>query len=173
MLLFSVFAFTEDKILADKKAQLPYALLLCCSLVYTALQHGTHLVRRDNDPTMNRPELSFLRQQKVGDYQLYVFYEGQYFYFYNELKILAPSRWIYQHFWSYYASWDPDHRLLESIAEDLLRHHTTYVIMDSNTLSDFANPSNREWWLSFMQTHYQPVSVPGVQHSILWKLKEN
>lgn len=173
MLLFSVFAFTEDKILADKKAQLPYALLLCCSLVYTALQHGTHLGRRDNDPTMNRPELSFLRQQKVGDYQLYVFYEGQYAYFYNELKILAPSRWIYQHFWSYYASWDPDHRLLESIAEDLLRHHTTYVIMDSNTLSDFANPSNREWWLSFMQTHYQPVSLPGVQHSILWKLKEN
>jgi hypothetical protein len=173
MVLFTVFAFTEDAILADRTAQLPYALLLCCSLSYTALQHSTHMSRRDSDPTLNRPELSFLRQQKVGDYQLYIFYEGQYIYFYNELKILAPSRWIYQHFWSYYANWDPDHRLLESIAEDLLRHHTTYIIMDAGTLSDFYNPSNREWWLSFMQDHYQPVSLPGIQHSILWKLKEN
>ncbi len=44
ILLFTVFAFTEDRVLAGRRAQATYAALLCCSLIYTALQHGTHLI---------------------------------------------------------------------------------------------------------------------------------
>ena len=172
MVLFAVVAFTEDPVLAGKKAQLPYALLLCASLGYTALQHGTHLLRRDQDPVMNRPELAYLRQQNLKDYQLFVFYNGQYTYFYTELKILAPSVWIYHHFWGQYEQWDMDHRLLQSIGEDLLRHRTAYVIMDEALIGQFRQTANRDWWLSFMKTYYQPVFIPGGRQALLWRLKK-
>jgi hypothetical protein len=173
LVLFTVFAFTEDKVLAGRKAQLPYVFLLCSSLGYTALQHGSHLERRNSDPVMNTPELPWLRGQKLKDYQLFVFYNDQYTYFYTELKILAPSRWIYQHFWGIYEQWDTDHKLLESIGQDLLRHRTTYVIMDAATIENFSNPANRDWWLSFMNKFYQQVPVTGRAESILWQLKDN
>jgi hypothetical protein len=173
ILLFTAFAFTDDKVLADRTAQLPYAVLLCCSLVYTALQHGTHLVRRDQDPAIHAPELSYLRQQNLADYQLYVFFDNQYIFFYNELKILAPSPWLYHHFWCNIPRWDPDHRILESIASDLLRHRTTYIVMETDMLSRIELSANRDWWLSFIRAHYQPVPLPGTPHSMLWKWKEN
>jgi hypothetical protein len=170
--LFTVFAFTEDAILTGRKAQLPYAFLLCCSLVYTALQHGTHLQRRDEDPALASPELAWLRQKRPGDYQVYVFYNNPYICFYNELRILAPSKWIYQHFWGIYADWDTKNSMLQSIGQDLLRHRTPYVIMDAASIGQFANPANRDWWLSFMAAHYKPVLLPGRRYSLLWQLKE-
>ena len=171
ILLFTVFAFTEDDVLSDKKAQLPYALLLCCSLGYTAIQHATHLQRRYNDPVMRTAELNYLRRQKPGDYQLFVFFNNQYIYFYTDLKILSPSPWIYHHFWRNIPQWDPDHRVLASIGDDLLRHRTTYVIMDTSSIRSIYRDSTRDWWVSFMRAHYQPVALPGTRHSMLWQRK--
>lgn len=172
ILLFTVFAFTEDT-LAGRKAQAPYAVLLCCSLVYTALQHATHLVPRDEDPVIKSPELAYLQQQHPGDYQLYVFFDNPYIYCYNKWSILCPSRWIYQHFYMYFDNWDTDQKVLSSIASDLVRHRTKFVLMDASLLSEFRNPTNRDWWLSFMQTNYRLVPMPGGQKSILWQLKNN
>lgn len=171
MVLFTVFAFTEDRVLAGRKAQLPFVFLLCCSPGYTVLQHGTHLQNNAGDPIMKVPELAYLRRQSPRDYQVYVFFDNQYIFFYNELKILAPSRWIYQHFWAHYERWDTDHRLLDTIGQDLLRHRTTFVIMDTATLARFRIPANRDWWLAFMQAYYEPVAVPGSTKPILWRLK--
>ena len=171
ILLFVVFAFTEDKLLTGRKARLPYIFLLCCSLGYTALQNITHLKKNADDPIRKVPELAWLRQQNPGDYQFYVFNNNQYIIFYNELKILAPSRWLYHHFWVNYENWDPDHKILQNISEDLLRHRTAYILMDPATLSTFRNPANRDWWISFMNTWYEPVTVSGSTSHILWRLK--
>jgi hypothetical protein len=172
IVLFVVFAYTGERALTDSRSQLPYVLLLCCSLGYTALQHLSNLKRRADSPLANRPELLYLRQQRLSDYQLYVLFDGEYTYCYNDLNILSPSRWVYQHLWIWYGEFDPDHHILESIGQDLIRHHTTYVIMAPDHLARMANPVNRNWWTSFMQTHYQPVQVPGRQNSILWKWKD-
>lgn len=172
ILLFVVFAFTMEKTLADRTTQLPFALLLCCSLCYTALQHAANLQRRSADPKVNRPELAYLQTQQLKDYQLYVMLNGEYTYCYNALGILAPSPWVYQHFWVWYKQWDPDHRILESIARDLLQHHTTYVILDPGRLPLMANQADRDWWMSFMQTHYEPVGLPGSPTNVLWRLKD-
>jgi hypothetical protein len=173
MVLFAVFGFTEDRVLAGRKAQFPFIFLLCLSLSYTALQHSTHLRKNAEDLIMRVPELSYLRQQSPRDYQVYVFFDNQYIFFYNELRILAPSRWIYQHFWAHYDSWDTSHYLLSMIGQDLLRHRTNFVIMDTATLVQFRVPANRDWWLAFMQTYYEPVDVPGSTKQILWQLKKN
>jgi hypothetical protein len=171
-LLFAVFAFSEDFVPRSRAAQLPYVLLLCCSLTYTAFQHATHLLRRDRNPVIDSPELNYLRQHRPGNYQLYVFEAGGYVCAYYEFRILAPSRWLYQHFWNWYANWDADGQILRSIGQDLLQHHTTYVIMDPEKVALFRNPANYQWWMSFIQTHYQQVPMPGSLHSILWKWKD-
>jgi len=171
VLLFVIFAFSDEAILANRKVQFPFALLLCCSLSYTAFQHSSHLVLRSSDRDINSPVLNYLRQHRPGNYDLYVFNHDDYIYAYNEFQILAPSRWIYHHMWAWYSQWDADHALLNSIAGDLLRHRTTYVLMDTIRLNLFLRPANAVWWRDFMQTYYQPLPVPGANYNILWKRK--
>ncbi|HEY6900348.1 MAG TPA: hypothetical protein VI233_06890 [Puia sp.] len=171
IVLFTVFAFTEDRILSGRLAQAPYAALLCCSLLYTALQHGTHLVRRDQDYVIQSPELAYLERQNVTDHQLYVFCDNPYIYCYNHFRVLAPSRWIYHHFYAHFPSWDPDQKILKSIANDLIWRHTTYVIMDTRLMAQFRHPGNRDWWLAFMHSYYQPVMLND-KPSLLWKRKD-
>ena len=169
-LLFVVFAFSDETILGNKRVQLPFALLLLCSLTYTSLQHSTHLVRRSDDAYINSPTLNYLRQHRPCNYDLYVFNDDDYIYAYNEFQILAPSRWIYHHMWDWYYRWDADHAILSTIAGDLLRHRTTYILMDSIRMNQFLNPVNLAYWRNFMQTWYEPLPIPGTR--ILWRRKE-
>jgi hypothetical protein len=171
-LLFVVFAYSDEALLGNAKMQLPYVFLLCSSLVYTAFQHGTHLIRRDQDEVINSPELKYLREHRPGDYGLYIFNYDDYIYAYNELHILAPSRWVYQHMWDWYANWDTDHAILSSIAADVLRHKTTYILLDPTHMDFFANPADAAWWISFMQANYEPIPMAGAKRNILWKRKE-
>lgn len=173
VLLFTVMAFSEELIPRRRAAYFVYAALLCCSLGYTALQHATHLDRRDQDPVIASPEMNYLRAHRPGDYQLYVFQNEDYIAAYYEFRIPAPSRWIYQHFWAWYTDWDVNGGQLRSIGDDLLKHHTTYVIMDSAAPYHFRTPANRDWWLSFMHAHYEQVPLPGraQNESMLWQLK--
>ena len=105
------------------------------------------------------PEYIWLRQQQLKDYEVFSFGRNDWIYVYNKLNILAPSRWVYQHIWEYYPSWDADHRQMESIMNDLLRHHTKYIINDLQRFR-WQDPSARTRWLTFLQNNYQPVTLP-------------
>jgi len=171
VLLFTVVAFDDENIVQRPMARLPLVVLLCASLVYTAFQHGTHLLRRSEDPVIGSPELNYLRRHRPDNYQLFVFQDDDYIAAYYEFRILSPSRWIYQHFWSWYDTWDPDGRILRSIGDSLQRHHTTYIITDIDKTPSFRNPQHRALWLSFLTSHYDPVPMPGNHRTLLWKLK--
>lgn len=175
ILVFTVFAFTEDNFLRDKKSQLLYGGLLCCSLGYTMLQHATHLSRHNGEWVKETPEFHYLQQQHLKDYQLYIFNHSGFVYAYNQFDILAPSRWIYHHFWSWYPHWDADHQILLSIEQDLQKHKTTYILDYSDGMRP-ENPTACGIWQSFLQDHYQPVllpepAVPGQPKPTLWKIK--
>lgn len=171
LLLFTVFA---GGVIPDSiQVRVPLTLLLCTSLFYTSLQHAANLRLRKQDPALNTPELIFLRQHQPGNYQLYVTFNDDALVAYNEFRILAPSHWIYQHFWLWYPDWDGDGSILRSIGDDLLRHRTLYVIMDPGAPATILNPANRSWWMNFMQTHYQPVPLPATGKTALWQLKDN
>ncbi|HTI06929.1 MAG TPA: hypothetical protein VL832_00195 [Puia sp.] len=183
ILVFTVFAFTEDGFLRDKKSQLLYGALLSCSLAYTVLQHTTHLSRHNADWIKETPEFQYLQQQHLKDYQLYIFDHSGFIYAYNRFGILAPSRWIYHHFWRWYPHWDTDHHILQSIEQDLQKHQTTYILDRSDNIRA-ENPAAYNLWQSFLQDHYQPVQLPleaqpGANEPsapvnpkiILWKLK--
>jgi hypothetical protein len=172
ILLFIVFAFSEENIFQNKAAQLIYGALICCSLSYTALQHGTHLINNNGNPEFQAAPLNYLRQHRPGDYQLYIFSNDNFIFVYNEFRILAPSRWIYHHFWKWYDRWDADQAILKSIGADLLRHRTRYVWMDVAEFAGFRNSANYAWWTSFLQDHYRPVPLSGWQRSALWEIKD-
>jgi hypothetical protein len=92
----------------------------------------------------------------------------------NEWRILSPSKWNYVHFWTWYPKWDPDQKILQSIGNDLLRHQTTYVVMNALEFDQFINPASHAWWLNFLQTHYEKVPLPGPERpTSLWQLKED
>ncbi|MBS1664658.1 MAG: hypothetical protein JST68_26670 [Bacteroidetes bacterium] len=172
IVLFVVFAFTEEPWLLDRRLQLPYAALLIISLSYTALQHGANLPRRKDQSSLNRPELAYLKEQNLKDYQLYAFLDEDYALFYTTLKTLSPNRWAYQQFWLWYRTWDKDQKTLQSIADDLTRHHTTYLLMTPERITEMINPDCRTWWMNFVTSHYQPLAVPGGREGVLWKIKE-
>jgi len=167
-LLFSVFAYSEEPLLGHWKAQLTYGVLLCTSLAYTALQHATHLRRAEIDAT---PIYSYLRQHPARDYQLYAFGNSDDLFIYNELNVLAPSKWIYHHFWKWYPAWDTTNDVLRSIGADLIRHRTTYMIVDSTELATFLHPASRSWWMSFTHKWYEPVTPADSTGRRLWRLK--
>jgi hypothetical protein len=171
VLLFTVLAFDDENIVHRPMARLPLVVLLCASLTYTAFQHGSHLLRRSDDPVINSPELNYLRQHRPDNFQLYVFQQDDYIAAYYEFHILSPSRFIYQHFWSWYDNWDPDGSQLRTVCDDLGRHHTTYIITDADRTPSFRNPRNRTLWLSFLTSHYEPVPMPDSHRSLLWKIK--
>jgi hypothetical protein len=173
ILLFTVFAFTEDTILRERKAQLLYGFLLCCSLSYTALQHATHLGRRSETPLLRMPALNYLRQHPPTDHQLYTLGNTGFIYAYNEFGILSPSPWIYHQFWKWYDRWDADHAIQQSIGDDLLRYRTRYIWVDLNELARFRNPANYKWWMDFLKAHYQPVPGANEPWASLWEWKDN
>lgn len=171
-LLFSVFAFSTEPVVQGWKAQGIFGVLICASLLYTDLQHATHLTPLSEHEVMVSPELKYLRAHKPGDYQLYELGANEYVRVYNELGIIGPSKWVYQHFYALYTNWDPDHKEMYSIGDDLLRHRTTYVMDFSRKPNEFfVDPGVYTWWQSFLQKHYDSIPLAGEHLSTLWKLK--
>ncbi|HEY4285552.1 MAG TPA: hypothetical protein VGN00_00515 [Puia sp.] len=173
ILLFVVFAFTEEAALLDRRVRPIYGFLLCGSLGYTALQHGTHLKLVKDDSDISSPVYGYLREHTIGDYQLFLMGDSYFIHAFNEKRILSPSPWIYQHFWKWYPKWDPDQALLKGIGEDILKHRTTYIVVDDADVARFINPANSGWWFAFLRDHYNPISIAGPPTSIsLWKIKD-
>jgi hypothetical protein len=171
ILLFCVFAFTDAPLLQDPAAMAVYGFLVCASLTYTALQHGTHLVPAKNDISVTTPPMQYLRQHRPGDYQYYNFGNIIFDHAYNEFGILAPSPWVYQHFWKLFTQWDEDHTILHSIGQDLLRHRTTFIMDNSDHEPAFLDTAAASWWHAFLRENYQPVIVCDSNRVTLWKYK--
>jgi hypothetical protein len=169
ILLFTVWVYSEDQAINNPKVQLIFGFMLCCSLTYTALQHATHLIPRNQRPLMQQPALLYLREHRPADFQLYTIGNSAFVYAYNEFKIQSPSRWLYQHFWKWYDRWDADGAILHSIGDDLLRHRTRFIWMDSTEVARFRNAANYSWWMDFLKAHYQPVPGLSDPGSSLWE----
>jgi hypothetical protein len=69
-----------------------------------------------------------------------------------------------------YDNWDPDHRLLKGIEQDLLQHHTHYVL-DHGFAKHFRDQSAFREWRSFLLQYYEPVDIKDAPYVILWKWK--
>jgi hypothetical protein len=171
LVIFAVFAFTQEPSLQGWKAQLVFGALTCTSLLYTAIQHGTHLTAAKESGRFVEPQFDYLRPHPPGDYQLFIFGSTGAMYAYNEFKIIGPSKWVYQHFYYLYDRWDQDNTILYSIQQDLLRHKTSYIF-DLAKKNLFLDPAKYDLWRSFLRQHYEQVDLASdTSECILWKLK--
>jgi len=171
ILLFVVFAFIREPMLQSVKAQALYGVLLCASLVYTDIQHAIFHNRIKDDPVVASPEMQYIRQQRPGDHQLYVFFDNDAIHAYNELGIIGPSHWVFQHFWNIYDHWDKDLSQLRAIEQELLDHHTKYIMNYGTRPDMFRNPKGFDLWHSFLVQYYDRVPLDGPTEGEIWKLK--
>ncbi|MBS1603643.1 MAG: hypothetical protein JST42_13315 [Bacteroidetes bacterium] len=174
LLAFTSFAFQRNNFLADKKCQAFLVFLMGCLPLYNAFQHATHLTLKNRDIVESYPVYKYLRRQPVAinheDYQLYVFGDNNWVHAYNKFRILAPTHWVYHHFWAWYPSWDADHRQLEGCIEDLIRHRTKYIVYFDPF--DWQDPTAKSIWETFLHEHYVQTDIPGVQKLVLWQLRQ-
>ncbi|HEV2481632.1 MAG TPA: hypothetical protein VGS79_18305 [Puia sp.] len=172
ILVFTVWTAADHPFLHSRISQAVFGFLLCAPVLYTAIEHTTHL-RLDNYAQIRTtPEYQLLRRQAPSDYEIYVFGSSVWPLVYNDFKILAPSPWIYHHFWKWYPRWDSDHHILRSIGQDLLSHHTRYVVDCSNGPKPyFSDTAASGWWKTFLQQHYQPLKLGDSSNITLWQLK--
>jgi hypothetical protein len=171
IMMFVVWADTGHPFLQSRISQAVFGFLICTPLLYNAIQHGTHLTQHNDRLVVATPEYQFLqRQPRLSDYELYVMANSNWIYAYDQFQILAPSRWIYHHLWSWFPAWDADQRILKSIGHDLLAHQTRYII-DYSDSKTFYDPAAYAWWKNFLQEHYQPVTLPTSTRAIIWQLR--
>jgi len=173
ILVFTVFAFQRDGFLADRKCQALLGFLMCCLPLYNAFQHATHLSLKNRDLVEAYPVYQYLKQQPFAtnheDYQLYIVGDNNWVHTYNEFRLLAPSYWIYHHFWAWYPRWDADHRELQGCIADLIRHRTKYIVYYAPF--DWQDPTAKSIWETFLHQNYVQTIIPGTQQLRLWQLK--
>lgn len=170
ILLFSVFAFTREPVLQESKALAIYGALLTASLLYTDIQHGMHLKPKEQtDETAASPALQYILGRRPPDDQFFAFFNDNATFVYNQLGTIGPSRFVYQHMWILYDNWDPGHHGLREIEQQLLKHHTHYVL--DYTEEQFRDPSAGDEWHAFLLQYYERVGIKDSPDVTLWKIK--
>lgn len=169
IITFILFAYTEG--ISGKKSNyiLIFSAILYFGPAVRLLYYSTHLSTRHADWVKLSPEFQYISTQNLSDYELYVFYNSNMVYAYNQLRILSPSPWIYHYFWNWYGNWDADQKILSSITTDLQEHHTKYVL-DYSDSATFRNSKSYIYWKSFLQEYYNPVNLNSTR-VIVWKIK--
>jgi hypothetical protein len=169
-LLFIVFAFSEDTAFSQRRQQFVYGTILSANLFIHTLQYIVFLSPKYDK--VYTAEFQYLEKQQLKDYDLFIFNNQNFVCFYNQLRILAPSKWIYHFFWTWFDKWDADNSKLASITNDLNQHRTQYVL-DFTKPDSFKNKQHLLYWRSFLNENYVPVSVENITTgAVLWKIKQ-
>lgn len=173
IVLFVLFNNNEGLKLTEKKPQLIFSAMVLAIPVLSMFQYGTNLSNGKETYYKPSAEHQYLHTQHLEDYDLYVAFNANYDYLYNEFKILAPSKWVYQFFWAWFDKWDADRSIFRSIMNDLQLHKTKYILDSSDADVLFRDPEIYSEWKRFLSAHYEKVELPGMQYkgSILWKRK--
>jgi hypothetical protein len=116
------------------------------------------------------PEIRYLDAQNLNDYELYILDDSNLIYLYNKYKILAPSPWIYQFFWSWSPKWDSDLRIFNRIIRGLQQHKTRFILDCSDVRKGIGNETYTTQWKQFLQTDYIMIMNDSLNRK-LWRVK--
>jgi len=171
VLLFVVLAYSNTIPVQARRIG-SFVYIGCIALIMGLTQYRTHLAQGTHVWISDTPEYRYLEQQQLKDYQLFVFCSSRFLYLNNQFRVLAPTRWIYHHFWYWFENWDRYNDLLHEIQRDLLRHHTTYVL-DFSDNPKFKSTNHYNDWKAFLNAYYVPLTSYSEQSKcILWQLKQ-
>jgi uncharacterized membrane protein len=172
ILLFIVFAFSENSPFSQSRQQFVYGAILSANLFIHLVQYTINLSPNYRSQSIPSAEIQYLKKQQLKDYDLYVFNNANYVTLYNQYRILSPSKWIYHFFWNWFEKWDADNSILASITQDLKKHRTQYVL-DYTEVSYFPNQQHVLYWKSFLKANYDQIPLENITtKGILWKIKQ-
>jgi hypothetical protein len=116
------------------------------------------------------PEIEYLKNISLSDYELFVFDDSNLIYLYNYHKILCPTPWIYHYFWAWDKNFDPEDKVLNSIFHDLQAHRTRFILDCSTARNNIQNKKVYDAWQQFLQSHYVPV-MKYPSNRVLWRIQ--
>ncbi|MFT4019307.1 MAG: hypothetical protein QM668_20250 [Agriterribacter sp.] len=174
IVLFALFNDNEGLRLKEKKPQLIFSAMIFIMPLLSMFQYATNLLNKKEAFYKQSAAYQYLQKQQLKDYDLYVAFNSNNDYLYNEFSILAPSKWIYHFFWVWFDKWDADRSIFRSIINELQLHKTKYILDSSDGDIIFKDPEIYNEWKHFLITHYEKIELPGIQtrNSILWKHKD-
>ncbi|MBX2926040.1 MAG: hypothetical protein KF746_27850 [Chitinophagaceae bacterium] len=174
LLLFVVFSGDKRVWFVQLKQQALFTVILFINLVLGTMQYALHLPVPPRYTVPKPFELQYMAEKRLKDYQLYAAFNANKVYLYNELKILAPSKWIYHFFWVWFDGWDADLKIIRSITADLRKHQTLYILDYSDSSFEFTNQQVYDYWKQFLKEYYEPEETVQqlYESGKLWRLKE-
>lgn len=173
VLLFTLFSSDNGAWLTKTRQQILVAAILFISPVLTTMQHTLHLPYHTKDNVKKSLQYQYLYTRQLKDYDLYVAFNANDIYLYNDFKILAPSKWVYHFFWAWFENWDADLKIIQSITADLDRHKTAYVLDYSDGYYVFKNKRVYDHWKKFLNEYYTLEKLDNANTVKLWRLKNN
>jgi hypothetical protein len=172
ILIYAVFHGSPVSFLQDKTAQLILYLIVSTTLFFGTLRYAAGFRFSSNKEKWfaDIPEVEYLENQSLEDYQLFVFDDSNLIYLYNEHKILAPSTWIYHYFWNWSQDWDKDGIIFHSIIRNLQLHKTRFILDCSEARNDIKNQTICNEWQQFLQSNYSMIMKDSSNRK-LWRIQ--
>ena len=171
ILVFVIFTETDISFLNDQFARVTLTAVLSVVLILGTWRYAAVVLRDKNTPSAAAlPEIEFLNQEKLSDYELYVFDDTYFISLYNKYKILSPSRWNYHFFGSSQYDWDKNRELIHTILQDLQRHKTKFVLDCSDAWKNQNNKLFYPEWKKFLQDNYRLLMTDNSNRK-LWRIQ--
>jgi hypothetical protein len=172
ILIYVVFSESPASFLQDNKAQIVLYFILSLTLFLGTIRYATGFRFSSVEERMfaEVPEIRYLDAQNLNDYELYILDDSNLIYLYNKYKILAPSPWIYQFFWSWSPKWDSDLRIFNRIIRGLQQHKTRFILDCSDVRKGIGNETYTTQWKQFLQTDYIMIMNDSLNRK-LWRVK--
>ena len=145
LLLFVIVAFTKNSIFKISIYQkIFYALALGFVLLFTA--EGAYNTRTNTRNYLSATaEIQLLDKEILNNNDVYIYNNANYIYAYNRYNIIAPSKWLYHYFWYWYATWDADLTITNSIITDCETKKTRFIIADFAPDTMYQKPYSKLW----------------------------
>ena len=105
------------------------------------------------------PPFYFSELQKLSGQrgQFYVFRSKDFLALNTDLRIISPSKWIYDHIWDMFPRWDKDGNIFDGLIADLKKAGTQYIL-DFSPIFPMSRSSLQAVWDSFIKSRYDVVT---------------
>lgn len=162
--LYILFAKTRFTDKLNEVHMFYYTAIMSVPLVIFLLQFASNTPKQNYGYMKDIPEVQYLTGKILKDHEVFIAFDGNYDFIYNQHKILSPSPWLYLSFWAWYSNWDPKNKKLLQITTDLDKYNTKYILSfaDSNKIK---NRINYDFWQKYINQKYMPVQLPDSSYS--------
>jgi hypothetical protein len=128
-----------------------------------------YTVKVEENYTRSQQILPLLTQIRNQDGQLYVFRNTSLLFLHNELNVLSPSKWIFTTMYDQHLKFDPEHKLIKEIINDLEKKKTRYIV-DMSGHDPLNITEMQQQWDAYVAQHYKVITDAG-EYKVLERIR--